>query len=113
MLYEISTWDSSISELRESLMEVIDKLYLHSPEDEYKINIAKELVEKASSCHLTQSKKSKSKKKCPLCVADDYLKAYELKLFSMSKRSRNFEDMALKGAWKVTTEELIFKCKYI
>lgn len=112
MLYEIFNWDSSISELREVLLEAIDKLYINSPEHEYKINIPKELVEKASNCHLTQSKKSKSKKNCLVCVANDCLKAYELKLFSMSKRSKNFEDMALKGAWKATTEELIFKCKH-
>jgi E3 ubiquitin-protein ligase SHPRH len=111
IIYEIATWDDTISELREKTIDVVNNLYTHCPQDEFQIVIAQELVEKATDCHLRPQKKSKSKKKCEVCVANDHLKSYEFKLFSMSKRTANFEEMSLKGSWKPTTEELIFKCK--
>ncbi|XP_008201431.1 E3 ubiquitin-protein ligase SHPRH isoform X2 [Tribolium castaneum] len=109
LIYCIATWDENISELRETTIEVVNDLYTHCPDDEFKIIIAQELVQKATDCHLRPQKKSKSRKKCPVCVANDHLKAYELKLFAMSKRTETFVDMSLKGSWKPTPEELIFK----
>ncbi|XP_044258765.1 E3 ubiquitin-protein ligase SHPRH [Tribolium madens] len=109
LIYCIAIWDENISELRETTIDVVNNLYTHCPDDEFKIIISQELVQKATDCHLRPQKKSKSKKKCPVCVANDHLKAYELKLFAMSKRTQNFEDMSLKGSWKPTPEELIFK----
>ncbi|RZC37273.1 E3 ubiquitin-protein ligase SHPRH [Asbolus verrucosus] len=109
LLYSIAIWDENISELRQSSIDIVNDLYTHCPDDEFKIVIAQELVQTATDCHLRPQKKARSKKKCPMCVANDHLKSYELKLFSMTKRTKHFEEMSLKGSWKPTTEELTFK----
>ncbi|KAJ3664999.1 hypothetical protein Zmor_000523 [Zophobas morio] len=110
LIYAISSWDDHISNLRENAIQVVNDLYTHCPEDEFQIIVSDELVQKATDCHLRPQKKSKSsKKKCPVCVANDHLKAYEFELFFMGKRTTNFEDMSLKGSWKPTPQELIFR----
>lgn len=74
------------------------------------ISIKENIVQKATACHLRPNK-MKNRKTCPLCISNNQLKKYEGTLFSMTQRKKEFEQMALKGSWKPTLQELIFKCK--
>ncbi|XP_074033441.1 E3 ubiquitin-protein ligase SHPRH isoform X2 [Leptinotarsa decemlineata] len=109
ILQLLYSWDDDLSYLRSKLFEAIDELYEYVPEGIHKIIIKDKVVIKAMNCHLRPQKKSKQAAKCLVCEANVQLKMYEGKLFSMTHREKNFEDMSLKGSWKSTLEELIMK----
>lgn len=114
LFYNVATWDEEISDLRDQLTDSINGLYQYYPEDEFKIVIDKELVTKATECHLRPDQKrvnGKNNKKCALCITNKQLKNYEAKIFTITKRGVMFEDMALQGSWIPKSEELIFKGK--
>lgn len=96
--------------LRYLLSESMSKLYDEQPETSYKIVIKNNVAEKAMNCHLRPQKKTKNAK-CPLCICNDDLKRYEVKLFNMVQRKKVFEEMSLLGSWKPTLEEVIMRCK--
>lgn len=100
-------------DLRNKLFEAVKQLYEESVSHNNKILIKDTIVQRATFCHLRPNKKVKATKKCPVCISNDRLKAYECKLFNMVQRSKHFEEMSLQGSWKPTLEELIFKCKYL
>lgn len=109
--YLISVWDSDISDLRNTTIKSVKSLLTKSSEKEAEFVVTKEIVEKAVDCHLRPQKKNKNKKKCPVCIANEILKQYEYKLFSMVKRDN--DDMSNLGAWKPSREEIALKgiCK--
>lgn len=113
MLKIICNWDDDIYYLRNNLFEAINLLYENAVANDSKITISKKLVMKAMDCHLRPQKNSKKSDVCPICIANRKLKAYEGKLFSIRDRGKLFEEMSLRGSWKPTKEELIFKSEYI
>ncbi|XP_057665468.1 E3 ubiquitin-protein ligase SHPRH isoform X2 [Diorhabda carinulata] len=109
LLRSMCVWDDEIFELRSKLFEAVELLYDNHPESVHKIIIKQDLVTQAMNCHLRPQKKSRQANKCSVCVANDHLKKYEIKLFCMTKREKTFEEMSLVGSWKPTLQELVFR----
>ncbi|XP_028150030.1 E3 ubiquitin-protein ligase SHPRH isoform X2 [Diabrotica virgifera virgifera] len=110
LLQLLYNWDNTLSMLREELFSAVTNLYEYNPDSIHKIVIERSLVTKAMNCHLRpQKKREKSTKKCPVCVSNNCLKRYELKLFNMTQRTETFEEMSLKGDWKPTYPEIVMQ----
>lgn len=110
MLRQIFLWFDAITDLRAKLFVTVDQLYEISSNSQ--IVIKANVIEDATNCHLRPTKKDKSRKTgCCVCISNKHLKMYEGTLFSMTQRTKNFEEMSLKGSWKPTFQELTFKCK--
>lgn len=107
----VATWDEEILSLRENALKAVTGLYELSEGDGGVVNIAEDLVQSATDCHLRSQKKSKAAKKlCNLCKASKELQKYECKIFSMEgRREDEDKDISTKGSWKMTFEEVILK----
>lgn len=98
--------------MRITLIDSIKVLYDDQVLPSSKILIKESVVHMATDCHLRPNKNIKNKKICPVCISNKHLKHYEGTLFDMIQRTKNFEEMSLKGSWKPTIQELTFRCMY-
>lgn len=102
----VAKWDEDIYNLRQDCRAKVMELIQNQGDD---VLISQRLVCNATECHLRPLDHGVKKKKCDICLVDSYLKKYEIKLFTMTKRTKHFEDMALQGSWKAASEEIILR----
>lgn len=109
IFFLLGFWDEDINELRDQTLKSLNQLYSVNKANN-QIEIADEIVQKATECHLRQEKKSKKNQtKCVFCKTEEQIKQYELKLFFTTKGSNEEDETTVKGTWKPSAEEYILK----
>lgn len=88
---------------------MVNNLYTISEEEDGKLTVPLDIVQKMTECHLRPNKKDKNRKLCPVCMTSGQLQSFECKLFSIEKKSQDDAYAFTKGSWKPTAEEFVMK----